>query len=92
MNKSKRLDQLVASVENLLARLPDNLHPEIAALRERVDAEILDAWTTISRQARSLRPLNGAASRPAVLVGVALLAAASLLASRMVLSRHFKHR
>ena len=93
MNKAKRLDELVGSVEDLLARLPDSLNPEIVALRERVDAEIFNAWTTISRErARRLKRLKRAASRPVAIVGLALLAAASLFAHRMAQSRRLEHR
>ena len=80
MNKSQRLDELVEGVEDLLARLPDGLHPEISALRERVDAEILDAWTTIARErARRLELISQAAGQPWVMLGLAILAAALLV-------------
>lgn len=93
MNKAKRLDELVGSIEDLLARLPDGLTPEIVALRDRVDAEIFNAWTTISRErARSRELLNRAASRPWIIVGLALLAAATLFANRLAQSRTLAHR
>jgi type VI protein secretion system component VasF len=93
MNKSKRLDEFVGGIEDLLARLPDSLHPEIVALRDRVDAEIMDAWTRISRErAQRLKLFNRATSRPAVIVGLALLAAASLLSNRLAQSRALKQR
>ena len=92
MNKAKRLDELVGSVEDLLARLPDDQNPEIRALCERVDAEIMDAWTTISRErAQRLRLVNRAASQPWIVVGLALLAAA-LLVNRHARSRTLEHR
>ncbi len=52
MTRSKKLDELVGSVEDLLARLPENLTPEIAALRDKVDAGIFEAWTAIAREGR----------------------------------------
>ncbi|HEV7357944.1 MAG TPA: hypothetical protein VGN99_08095 [Steroidobacteraceae bacterium] len=92
MNKAKRLDELVGGVEDLLARLPDDLNPEILALCERVDAEIMDAWTTISHErARSLRLVNRAASQPWMIVGLALVAA-TLLVKRLAQSRILEHR
>jgi hypothetical protein len=92
MNKSKRLDELVAGVDEILARLPDSSHPEVMALRDRVDAEILDAWTTISRQrARRQKRPHYAARQPWAIAGLALFAA-SLLANRLALSRTLKHR
>lgn len=93
MNKTKRLDELVGGIEGLLARLPDSMTPEIVALRERVDAEIFNAWTTISRErAQRLKLLNRATSRPVVIVGLALLAAASLLSNRLAQARRLEHR
>ena len=93
MNKAKRLDELVGGIEDLLARLPDGLNPEIVALREKVDAEIMDAWTTISRECARSRELVSRAARPTwVIVGLALLAAATLLANRLAQSRSLKHR
>ena len=50
VNKAEKLDQLVGSVEDLLARLPDGLDPAIMALRDKVDDGIFDAWTAISRE------------------------------------------
>lgn len=95
MNKSQRLDELVEGVEDLLARLPDSLQPEIVALRDKVDAGIMEAWTAISRErAATLREraerrefLSRAAGRSGIVVGLALLAAASLFANRMAQSR-----
>jgi hypothetical protein len=92
MNKAKKLDELVGGVEDLLARLPDDPNPEILALYERVDAEIMDAWTTISRErAQRLKLVNRAASQPWIVPGLALLAAA-LLVNRLALSRALAHR
>jgi hypothetical protein len=91
MNKAKRLDELVGVIEPLLARLPDSSNPEIVALRERVDAGIMDAWTAISRErAQSLKRLS-AARPPWVIVGLALLTA-SLLRNRLAQSRTVGHR
>jgi hypothetical protein len=81
MTRSKKLDELVSSVEDLLARLPDNLTPELAELRDKVDAAIFEAWTCIAGEGRAT--LNRASRRAAVQVwftiGLALLAGASSL-------------
>jgi hypothetical protein len=50
MTRSQELDELVGSVEQLLARLPQELTPELADLRDKVDAGIFDAWTAIARE------------------------------------------
>lgn len=55
MRRSQKLDELVGSVEDLLARLPDNLSPEIAELRDQVDAGIFEAWTSIAREVTCTR-------------------------------------
>ena len=55
MNKTKRLDELVNSVEALLAKLPRDLSPEIAQLRDRVDQSILDTWTSVARERAQAR-------------------------------------
>jgi hypothetical protein len=77
MTRSKQLDVLVSSVEDLLSRLPDDLSPEVAGLRAKVDAGIFEAWTSIAGEGRDM--LNRASRRSAVLrfwtiVGLALLA------------------
>ena len=48
MDKSKQLDNLVADVEALLGRLPNDGNPESAAFRDRVDQVILDTWTAVA--------------------------------------------
>lgn len=78
MTRSQKLDELVGCVEDLLARLPENLSPEIAALRDKVDVGIFDAWTSIARQAsavRRRRPRSDAGLW--TIVGWALLAGAT---------------
>ncbi|HEY2779285.1 MAG TPA: hypothetical protein VGI90_00810 [Steroidobacteraceae bacterium] len=93
MDKSKRLDELVGRVDELLVRLPDGPNPDLAALRDRVDAEILMAWTAISLEAARRRESIGrAARRPWTIVGVALLVGvcASFLLSGTALSRGSK--
>lgn len=50
MDKSKKLDELVASAETLLAKLPDNGTPGIVALREELDQSILETWTAVARE------------------------------------------
>ena len=85
MTRSKKLDELVSSVEVLLARLPDNLTPEVAELRDKVDAAIFEAWTSIAGEGRET--LNRESRRSAVrfwmIAGLALLAGSnSLLAYR----------
>jgi hypothetical protein len=88
--RAKKLDELVGSVEELLAQLPDNLTPEVAALRDRVDAGIFEAWTVIASEAASARRvLQLRRSAPLwVNVGIAALVAGatSLLAFRMASS------
>jgi hypothetical protein len=86
MTRSKKLDELVGSVEVLLARLPDNLTPEVAELRDKVDAAIFEAWTSIAGEGRET--LNRESRRSAVrfwmIAGLALLAGTnSLLACRV---------
>jgi type VI protein secretion system component VasF len=86
MTKSKKLDELVSSVEDLLARLPDSLTPELTELRDKVDAAIFEAWTSIASEGRTT--LNRASRRSAdrfwIAAGLALLAATtSLLAYRI---------
>jgi ElaB/YqjD/DUF883 family membrane-anchored ribosome-binding protein len=81
MTRSKKLDELVSSVEDLLARLPDHLTPEIAELRDKVDAAIFEAWTCIAAEGRDA--LNRASRRSAnrfwITVGLALLAGTTSL-------------
>ena len=48
VNKAEKLDELVGSVEELLAQLPEGLNPQIMALRDKVDDGIFDAWESIS--------------------------------------------
>lgn len=50
MTRSQKLDELVSSVEDLMARLPQGLTPELADLRDKVDAAIFEAWTAITRE------------------------------------------
>jgi hypothetical protein len=86
MTKSKKLDALVGSVEDLLARLPDDLTPELAALRDKVDAGIFDAWTAVAQEGwdSQARVKRLAAARLWSTVGAAVFAAAaSLIAYRM---------
>jgi hypothetical protein len=86
MTKSKKLDELVSSVEDLLARLPDNLTPELADLRDKVDAGIFEAWTSVACEGRDTvnRASRRSAERFWISVGLALLAGtASLVAFRI---------
>ena len=89
MTRSKKLDELVSSVEDLLSRLPDNLTPEIAEMRDKVDAAIFEAWTCIAGEGRET--LNRASRRSAVrfwmIAGVALLAGTSSLLAYQNLTR-----
>jgi hypothetical protein len=50
VNKSQELDRLVARVEELLARLPQEPSPEISALRTKVDGAILSAWLDLGSE------------------------------------------
>jgi hypothetical protein len=81
MTRSKKLDELVSSVEDLLSRLPDNLTPELAALRDKVDVAIFEAWTAVAGEGRE--KLNRSSRRSAgrfwMIAGVALLAGSSRL-------------
>jgi hypothetical protein len=79
VNRAEKLDALVGEVEQLLGQLPESLDPAIAALRDKVDDGIFDAWTAISserlriqRAVRHSSPLKVAA-----ILGVALLLACS---------------
>lgn len=89
MTRSQRLDELVASVEDLLARLPARLTPEIADLRDKVDAGIFAAWTEVARDRTDAwrRAEMHSGGRLWAPVGLALLAGAtSLLAYRFTRS------
>jgi ElaB/YqjD/DUF883 family membrane-anchored ribosome-binding protein len=81
MTRSKKLDELVSSVEDLLSRLPDDLSPELAKLRDKVDAAIFEAWTSIAGEGRDA--LNRASRRSAdrfwITIGLALLAGTTSL-------------
>jgi hypothetical protein len=81
MTRSKKLDQLVSSVEDLLARLPDDLTPELAALRDRVDAGIFEAWTSLAGEERDRlnRASRRSANRVWITVGLAFLAGTASL-------------
>jgi ElaB/YqjD/DUF883 family membrane-anchored ribosome-binding protein len=86
MTRAKKLDELVTSVEALLAQLPDECGPELAELRDKVDAGIFEAWTAIAGEGRATlnRAARGSAVQFWVTVGLALLAGAtSLLAYRI---------
>jgi hypothetical protein len=86
VNKAEKLDQLVTSVEDLLAKLPEKLDPAISALRDRVDDGIFDAWTAITRErVHQLQRTKGAPSKmgvPLVIVLCACTAAILLRRSR----------
>jgi hypothetical protein len=87
MTRSKKLDELVGSVEKLMVRLPENLTPELDELRDKVDAGIFEAWTAVAREAadtrhRATRPLG---ARLGSTVGIALLAGASSLVAYRIM-------
>ncbi len=89
MTRSKKLDELVSSVEELLARLPDDVTPEVAELRDKVDAAIFEAWTAIASEGRDTlnRRVRRSATRFWIAVGLALLAGTtSLLTHRLLRS------
>ena len=74
VNKSEKLDELVGSVEELLARLPEGLLPEIAALRDKVDDGIFEAWKSISgERAQSARCAPRATLTSGAVAGLAIL-------------------
>ncbi len=81
MTRSKKLDELVSSVEDLLARLPEDLSPEVAELRDKVDAGIFEAWTAIAAEGRDTlnRALLPSNTRFWIAGGLALLAATTSL-------------
>ena len=81
MTKSKKLDELVSSVEDLLARLPDDLSPELATLRDKVDAGIFEAWTAIAAEGRDAlhRASRRSAGRFWISIGLGLLAGTTSL-------------
>lgn len=86
MTRSQKLDELVSSVEDLLARLPDSLSPEIVELRDRVDAGIFDAWTAVASEVKDARrraELRRSA-RLSTSIGLALLAGATGLIAYQV--------
>jgi hypothetical protein len=86
MTRSKKLDKLVSSVEDLLARLPNNLTPELAALRDKVDSGIFEAWSSLAGEERDAlnRASRHSADRFWITVGLTLLAGtASLFAYRI---------
>jgi hypothetical protein len=81
MTRSEKLDGLVSTVEDLLGRLPDNVTPEVAELRDKVDAAIFEAWTSVAAEGRDA--LNRASRRFAerfwIVAGLALLAGTASL-------------
>jgi hypothetical protein len=81
MTRSKKLDELVSSVEDLLGRLPDDLSPELAMLRDKVDTAIFEAWTSIAGEGRETlnRASRRAADRFWITVGLAFLAGTTSL-------------
>lgn len=89
MTRSKKLDELVSSVEDLLARLPDNLGPEVAELRDKVDAAIFEAWSAIASEGRETlnRTLRRSAIRFWIAVGVALLAGTTSVLTHRLMRR-----
>jgi hypothetical protein len=84
MTRSKKLDELVSSVEDLLARLPDN---EVAELRDKIDGAIFEAWTAIASEGRDAlnRAVRRSATRFWIAVGLALLASTTSLLTRRLL-------
>jgi hypothetical protein len=92
MTRSQQLDELVSSVEGLLAQLPDELSPELTELRDKVDVGIFEAWTSIAAEGRA--KLNSASRRSAVhfwiTAGLAALlgSTTALLAYRVTRAPH----
>jgi hypothetical protein len=84
VNRSEKLDELVQSVEELLARLPESLDPEITALRDKVDDGIFDAWKCISsRQLKPRAGVSAAALSISAAVGFSIVA----LSAKLLLER-----
>ena len=71
MTRTRALDRLVSRMEACLSHLPDDSNPIFAALRARVDREILDTWTVVAlEQERDRhRRLIGAAALLALSAG-----------------------
>jgi hypothetical protein len=94
VNKAEKLDELVGSVEELLAQLPDSLGPSITALRDKVDDGIFDAWTSISRERAKLQRLATPFGAMALISTATVLGIATLLAcsGRSLLNRRGRPR
>lgn len=86
VNKAKKLDELVGSVEELLSRLPEELNPQVAALRDKVDDGIFDAWKAISNERLEAARANSRAAPVTLsaLVGLTVLLAFS---ARLLIDR-----
>jgi len=86
VNKAEKLDVLVGRVEELLAQLPESLDPVIAALRDKVDDGIFDAWTAISSERMRMR--RALMQNPPLKVGALLGIALLLACSARILANH----
>jgi hypothetical protein len=86
VNKTEKLDELVGSVEDLLARLPEGLNPQIMALRDKVDDGIFEAWKAISGE-RLQAVQAGSRKAPLTLSAVAGLAIILAFSARLLLNR-----
>lgn len=82
MNKARKLDELVTSVEDLLAKLPKDATPQICALRDKVDAGIEQTWNAVERESadarltahRALKSVGRVGTHPYAIVGFLMLA------------------
>jgi hypothetical protein len=80
MGRLGKLDELVGSVDALLAQLPVKPDPEVDALHDRVDAGIFEAWTSIGRE--RTRPIGRTTAWILMGLAIAIATAAILLAKR----------
>ena len=86
MNKTEKLDELVGSVEELLAQLPEGLNPQIMALRDKVDDGIFEAWKSISGE-RLQAAQAGARKTPLTLGAVVGLTIVLAFSARLLINR-----
>jgi hypothetical protein len=87
MGRLGKLDELVGSVDALLARLPVNANPEVDALRDRVDTGIFEAWTSIGHDRN--KPIGRTTAW--ILIGLAIAATAAIFLAKSSYSPEDDH-
>jgi hypothetical protein len=75
MNRLGKLDELVGTVDALLAQLPLMSNAEVEALRDRVDTGIFEAWTSIGDE----RPKPGERTAAWILMGLVVVIATAAI-------------